>query len=605
MSATRFAVLAVVVVSCLACGALGCEARVSLGGTCVYDSECGALRCLYGRCRAECVTSVDCSAGQQCNTGVCATPDESCSEGDPCVDPQLACAGSICTRRCESDRTCSGEAVCEDRIGGSVCVPANLPDAGARPDAGLDAPLEPIDASMDAPGLDAPGLDAFELDAALDAADRDARPRPDATLDALRIPLDGPRRDAFVTPGSVRDLCVGRYYACIVPVDGTIWCWGVGHGGELGGGEPLALGPPGVVSCAPFGATGSVCSLDLVQVVDRSDRPITNVRQVICGERNALAITNDGYLYSWGEGSNGQLGRAFVGTDNTAAARVTDRVGTMLDGVTGAALASRHGCAWIGTTPYCWGARFDGTYGQLGSLDPFMPGAVAATAFGPVTAMGMTDLGTCFADDLGFVWCAGLNEVGAMGSPEPFDTAITRPLLSWTVPGAASQVVMGPQFGCALVGDRPYCWGQAGEGSLGRTDVDVAATRATCADPAGEMYCDPSAAPVFGVLSFDSIAVGAQATTACGVSGGRVYCWGSSEEGTAGSPDRRYEPSAPIAIESAGILEDVRLVRVGGATACALTNSNALYCWGSNQSGHFRTPPDDLQHFEAISVRTD
>lgn len=576
----------------LAFASLGCEARVSLGGSCLYHSQCDGLRCLYGRCRAECLADIDCSAGQACNSGVCAAPDESCSEGDPCVNPELACAGSICARRCSSDRRCDGDAVCEDRTGGSVCVPADLPDGGGARDAGFDAPLESIDA---------PGLDALEMDAPDE--DQDARVRPDATLDALRIPLDGPRRDAFVPAGRVRDLCVARYYACIVPVDGTVWCWGVGHGGELGGGEPLALGPGGVVSCEPFGAIGSVCSLNLVQVVDASDRPLTNVRQVSCGERATLALTNDGFLYSWGEGSNGQLGRAFTGTGNAAAARVTDRTGRVLDGVTGAALASRHGCAWIGTTPHCWGARYDAAHGQLGTLEPFEPGAVRATTFGAVTAIAMTDLGTCFVDDLGFVSCAGLNEAGSMGSPEPLDTTIHPPLLGWTVPGAAGSIVMGNQFGCALVGDQPYCWGQAVEGALGRRDT--AATVATCPDPRRETYCDPSAQPLYGGRSFDQISAGAQASTVCGVSGGRVYCWGSSEQGTAGSPTRRDYPTDPIELEGGTILEDVRLVRVGGATACALTNADALYCWGSNQSGHLRMAPDEDQHTQAVRVLTD
>lgn len=580
---TRTLLAPFVFASLVVISALGCEARVSLGGDCTYHSECGALRCLYGRCRAECVEDVDCDGAQVCNSGVCATPDESCSEGDPCTDPELACAGSICTQRCEADRSCFGESVCEDRVGGSVCVPRDLPDAGARADAGVDAATTELDANVEM--LDAAG-----------------------TTDTARIPADVPLRDAFASPTLVDDLCVGRYFACLVQRGpGRVLCWGVGHTGELGGGEPLVEGQPGVIPCTPDGAT-ALCSINLVPVVDSRDADLTSVRSVYCGERTALALTADGTLYSWGQGANGQLGRDFPpeGSFDASARPVTDRADVAILGVTGATFGSRHACAWRGGEMHCWGAQYDGDHGQLGTDTTgmtYMPGAVRADAFTSVRAAAVTDLGTCVIDTEGFVSCAGLNESAAMGSTASVTTAIRTPMELLSVPAGASSLVTGPQFVCALVGNTPYCWGQAGEGSLGRDDV--ARTLGTCPDGMGEGYCDPVAARVDSALSFDAIASGAYSSTVCGLSGGRVYCWGASERGTAGSDLRVYVPRDPIRIEGGGILEDVRLVRVGGSTACALTTADELYCWGSNQSGHLRMAPDTAVHREAVRVPTD
>lgn len=562
--------------------ALGCEARVSLGASCTYSSECGALRCLYGRCRAECLTNVDCSAGLVCNAGVCAEPSESCSADDPCLAPERACAGSICAERCSASGTCALGARCETRVGGLVCVPVES---------------TPVDAGLDARATD----DVGDLDAASD----DAATPPDASAPA----------DAFAPAGAIRDLCVSRYHVCVARGDGTVVCWGVGHAGELGGGHVLVSGDPGTIDCAPLGAVGSVCSLDPVVVVtDDVGTPLSDVDRLFCGERTTLALTGDGTLYSWGLGSSGQLGRTYppIGSGDAIARPVTDRAAVPLENVLGATLGSHHGCAWLadGTTR-CWGARYASAGGQLGTgaMDPtFAEGAVLASALeARSSAATVTDLGTCVVSDGLGVRCFGTNEAGAMGATDDVSTMVRAPSAIMGLPAGATALVSGPQFVCAHVGTDAHCWGQAGEGSLGRADVSTyPATRC----PDGASYCDPRAEPVAGRLVFDAIAGGTASSTVCGLVAGQVRCWGSSEYGTAGlAPGggiSRYEtPGRAVALEGGGVLSDVRSVRLGGVSACAVTRDDRLYCWGGNVAGHRRTTPDHDIHAEAVLVPLD
>lgn len=543
-----------------------CEARVSLGAECFFDSECSGLSCRYGRCRAQCLMDVDCGGdGLVCNAGVCARPEEGCTTAEDCGDPELACAGTICARRCD-ELTCTGDAYCEDvRFPEPVCLPRLPADAGPALDGGLDAPA----------------------------------------------PLDAARDDAAVAPGDLRDLCVGAYYACVARADGTVQCWGTGTSGELGGGTPLEPGP-GAIGCAPNGVSGNLCSTDLVTVVDGVGRPIEDVVQLACGERTTLARTGGGRLLSWGAISNGLLGRPSEGSSagEAFAAPVTDQSSVPLEGVLDVTMGLHHGCALLGDgTTWCWGA-WDARhqYGQLGTgaTDPSaIDGAVEAIVLPGALRIAAANENTCAVDAGGHVVCVGSNEHGAAGSPTAPGVAIREPLRVAGVPDGALALVAGPAYLCALAaGGGVYCWGQAGEGSLGRNDVDTYEPR--CPDGGSNFLCDPAAAAVSSALSFDAIATGPQSSTVCGLSGGLVYCWGQSDQGSAGAPDRRFVPATPILLaDGATMLRDVRLVRVGGRTACALTHAGTLHCWGANDAAHFRTTPDGDAHTRAVLVPLD
>jgi hypothetical protein len=101
---------------------LGCAPTLSIGAPCTLDSECGALACLAGRCRTECVTSRDCPYPLACVhvgndiTACRVTEEGTCREGAGDCAPPLTCVGGACVEPCDDPNTCVIENACIDRV---------------------------------------------------------------------------------------------------------------------------------------------------------------------------------------------------------------------------------------------------------------------------------------------------------------------------------------------------------------------------------------------------------------------------------------------------------------------------------------------------------
>jgi alpha-tubulin suppressor-like RCC1 family protein len=58
--------------------------------------------------------------------------------------------------------------------------------------------------------------------------------------------------------------------------------------------------------------------------------------------------------------------------------------------------------------------------------------------------------------------------------------------------------------------------------------------------------------------------------------GGKVYCWGESDDGASGSLDPSTTPKEIVG------LSDVTTVRTGIVNSCAILASGTVRCWGTN-----------------------
>lgn len=101
---------------------LGCAPTLSLGAPCEINTECGALACLAGRCRTECVTSRDCPYPLACvNVGneitACRVTEEgTCREDAGDCAPPLTCVDGACVEPCDDPNTCVIENACIDHV---------------------------------------------------------------------------------------------------------------------------------------------------------------------------------------------------------------------------------------------------------------------------------------------------------------------------------------------------------------------------------------------------------------------------------------------------------------------------------------------------------
>ena len=235
---------------------------------------------------------------------------------------------------------------------------------------------------------------------------------------------------------------------------------------------------------------------------------------------------------------------------------------------------------------YCWGIAGFGQLGNDSTRNQSRPVPVAGGHLFRSIAAG-SDHACGVALD-GATWCWGLNDFFELGAVTSycnqglqFVSCARAPVLAASVP-ALDSVVVGGYASCGLstTGD-VHCWGWNDHGQRGSGVVgDISAT----------------SAPVTGALKFSAVSL--DLYHACGVlTSGSLACWGSNVYGQAGTaiaqtPVCGVAPGFPchaIPAFAAGGLT-ARAVSAGRTHTCAIAADQALWCWGSNQTGSLGAP---------------
>jgi len=250
--------------------------------------------------------------------------------------------------------------------------------------------------------------------------------------------------DSGETPGSLGpvDLGSGRtalaisagsLHTCALLDDGNVRCWGAGFGGQLGYGNPEAIGDdeaPGSVGPVDLGAGRTAIA-------------------VAAGADHTCAVLDDGSVRCWGNGFSGQLG--YGSSDTIGVLETPGSVGPVDLGASRTAIGITaggvHTCVLVDdATVKCWG---DGTDGQLGygNNDDIGDDETPA-ATGPVVLVPEPPPGN--NDDNGSTVDLGVVLTAAAG---PFAPGATVPLIVDVAntgivdaPNAKVVVTLPPQF---------------------------------------------------------------------------------------------------------------------------------------------------------------
>ena len=236
-------------------------------------------------------------------------------------------------------------------------------------------------------------------------------------------------------------VAAGYRHSIGVKKDGTMWLWGFNTQGQLGDNSIVHRSSP--VQTLGFAATWVMAS---------------------AGKNHSSAIKSDGTLWSWGLGTNGQLG------DNTATTKSspiqTSTYGTnwkyVSCGLNYSAAVKFDGTIW------CWG---DNTYGQLGeNSTTHRSSPIQTTAFGTnwvlVSCGGNTTYGI---KNNGTLWGWGRNSYGQLGdnttthrsSPVQIAAATT----TWT------GVSGGYNHATAITNSVAWTWGRNNYGQCDKNDT--------------------------------------------------------------------------------------------------------------------------------------
>jgi len=262
------------------------------------------------------------------------------------------------------------------------------------------------------------------------------------------------------------DVAAGAGHTLALAADGTIYAWGDNSSGQLGNGTAGDSSVPVAVSVGGALA-GKV------------------VTAIAAGKAHSMARTADGLVYSWGEGSNGELG---TGNSIDSNVPIAVTVGGALAGKTVSAIAAgnNHSLALDSNgIVYVWG---DNSLGQLGdgtTNDSNAPKVISRLAAKVITLIstGQSSHSLALASD-GSLFAWGNNSNGQLGdgTVEGSSTVPVLVVRSGLLSGKTiTKLAAGGTHSLALATDgEVYSWGSSlGAGLLADSAVPQLVTRST------------------------------------------------------------------------------------------------------------------------------
>ena len=289
----------------------------------------------------------------------------------------------------------------------------------------------------------------------------------------------------------VTDVAAGCDHSLALKDDGTVWAWGANFHGQLGDGTTTTY------------RTGPVKVSGLSGVTD-----------VAAGCSHSLALKDDGTVWAWGLGENGQLG------DGTATKRTSPVEVSNLSGVTDVAGGGFHSLALKDDgTVWAWGINYAGQMGD----------GTTTTRTSPVKVSGLTGVTDVAAGGGGHslaikgdgtVWAWGPNGAGQLGDGTGTDR--TTPVRVSGLSGV-TDVAGGGGHSLAVKNDGTvWAWGSNFDYQLG---VDTT-----------PYWIRTTPAKVSGISNVVGVSGGTDQSLAL-KDDGTVWTWGEWHSGNTGGID--------------------------------------------------------------------
>jgi alpha-tubulin suppressor-like RCC1 family protein len=220
----------------------------------------------------------------------------------------------------------------------------------------------------------------------------------------------------------------GFDYSAIVKTDGSVWTSGVN--------DSVLLGHTGGGNGAP-----------LAQVVG-----LTNVETVAAGDNHVLALKNDHTVWAWGHGSSGQLGDGSTVDSPTPVLAALTGIN-----ITAIAAGEKHSLALdnLGNV-YSWGNNSDGQLGRATTVFP----AKDPTVIDQLTGVSAIGAGSAYSFAVGATNTYGWGDNGhyQLGTGATGDKTVPTMVNTFSSP-APTRIDGGYQHSLALVGSAVYAWG--------------------------------------------------------------------------------------------------------------------------------------------------
>ena len=368
-------------------------------------------------------------------------------------------------------------------------------------------------------------------------------------------------RTGALSGKSVSAVSLGENHTCAI-ANSAAYCWGYNWWGMLGNGTTTASSTPVAVS------TSGVLSGK-------------SATQISAGLNHTCAIAN-GAAFCWGYNEQGQLGDGTQLNSSSPVAVITS--GALLNkSLTQITTGSNHSCASTTTEAFCWGVNSENQLGdntKISSLTPVkvLTSSAASTAANIHSVTFDSNVGSLkfVADNQSFAH--NLNFDSNLSS-KTLPAVETLGVLSGKV---INKAVYGYGFACYLSQNRVFCAGQNTSGQLGNGTQAVSDS--------------PVEIDMTGALKGLSITdVSAGYAHACAIASGKVFCWGSNDQGQLGVSDVRDSSNrfktlaslSPVAVDTTGDLSKEMVVQhlITSHYSSCVVAAGQPFCWGSPVTG--------------------
>jgi alpha-tubulin suppressor-like RCC1 family protein len=347
-----------------------------------------------------------------------------------------------------------------------------------------------------------------------------------------------------------KEISVNDFQVCAIALSGKAYCWGANGIGD--GAADVAGVFADVLSPSPVDTSGvlSGVTLDSIHV----------------GPKSICAIGTNAQIYCWGpEAKRGDGTDDYLLNVPVSVVKKGQLVGKTFKEVQSnfyvvCALASDDQL-------YCWGSARD-AQGSGSNYDQKIPTPVYSASISNANITNIVfkhrdkDGNVCVQRSNGDFYCNDIYYEHmlfkfSMGSEIFEKMAYSKDLDAY----------------CALTTNKKvYCWGSS-YGIFLNSDVESSNL--------------PIEIDTSGVLSgkvIDDLVVG-DASFACVLANDQVYCWGSNTYGQLGD-GTLTDSQDPVAVTTSGVLngKSIKSITTAYGTVCAIANDDRAYCWGKENN---------------------
>jgi alpha-tubulin suppressor-like RCC1 family protein len=296
------------------------------------------------------------------------------------------------------------------------------------------------------------------------------------------------------------------------------------------------------------------------------------VREVGTSNSTQYALLDDGTLWAWGQGTNGQLGNGARQNSFSAPVRVRFPAGVKIASIPPDAMPYDTGLA-VDTHGNAWGWGFN-KKGELCLGDARSSDAPRELPLrAPVTSLAGADNHAVYDAD-GTVYSCGSNYGGVLGDGHMNGPGSHSPVRVDRLRGTEVTTLVSAydNAGALLADGTYYDWGYDAAGQLGNSTVN---------QPSDLPVQVPLPGPVTQVAQGGSAAGNGQ--TLVMLANGSLYAWGNDTSSQLGDGGTANEPSPVRFAAPAGVV--YATLASGGATSYAISAFGAVYAWGDGTRG--------------------